>query len=56
MNNNIDDTLNEEKLEKIKFKILQLESQNAKTKNYDNKTMVDKIKHTIINVVDEKTE
>ena len=44
--NNVNET-NEKKLDKIKFEILRLEDENAKTKNYTYGEMVEKIKQTI---------
>lgn len=44
--------INSRRLDKIKFEILQLEDENAKTKNYTQTEMVDKIKQTIKDGVD----
>ena len=50
---NVNET-NEKKLDKIKFEILRLEDENAKTKNYTYGEMVEKIKQTIKDGVDGK--
>ena len=49
-----DQETNEKKLDKIKFEILRLEDENAKTKNYGYNDMVEKIKQTIKDGVDGK--
>lgn len=54
MGDNIEQETNEKKLDKIKFEILQMEDENAKTKNYGYNDMVDKIKQAIKNGVDGK--
>ena len=46
--------INEQRLEKIKFEILRLEDENNKTKNYDYKDMVEKIKQIIKDGADGK--
>ncbi len=46
--------INSRKLDKIKFVILQLEDDNAKTKDYTQTEMVEKIKQTIKDGVDGK--
>lgn len=45
---------NDKKLDKIKYEILRLEDENSKTKNYGYNDMVEKIKQTIKDGVDEK--
>ena len=47
MSINIDEVINEKKLEKIKFEILRLEDENSKTKNHGYNDMVEKIKQII---------
>lgn len=46
--------VNEQKLDKIKFEILQLEDENSKTKYYSYPDMVDKIKRIIKDGADGK--
>lgn len=54
MGDSIEQKINKKKLDKIKLEILQMEDENAKTKNYGYNDMVDKIKQTIKNGVDGK--
>ena len=54
MSNKPDGEINERKLDKIKFEILKLEDENAKTKNHTPSTMVEKIKQKIKDGVDGK--
>ena len=54
MSINNDQETNEKKLDKIKFEILRLEDENAKTKNYGYNDLVETIKQTINDGVDGK--
>ena len=54
MNGGNEQTLNEERLKKIEYKILKLEYENAKTKNYGRGDMVERIKQLIKDGVDGK--
>lgn len=54
MNGGSELELNEKKLKKIEYEILKLENENAKTKNYGKRDMVERIKRLIKDGVDEK--
>lgn len=49
-----DNIISENRLDKIKFEILQLEDENAKTKAFSNSEMVEKIKQIIVTGVEER--
>lgn len=49
-----DNIISENRLDRIKFEILQLEDENAKTKAFSNPEMVEKIKQIIVTGVEER--
>ncbi len=54
MSINDEQEINEKKLNEIKYKILKLEYENSKTKNYSDKDMITEIRETIKDVVNGK--